>query len=115
MDRGYWLIDWGVGTLLLCLVTLLAWLGFVSRLQTRLLFNSSFAESIQRGKLVRTIGLMKLDEEHRWRNEGQARAALAKSVAMSFRKSAAVAAGAHYAAPGDTGAATAAQPRAQQH
>ncbi|GLC51113.1 hypothetical protein PLESTB_000467200 [Pleodorina starrii] len=96
VDRGYWLIDWGVATLLLSFVTLLAWLGFVSRLQTRLLFNSNFAASIRRGKLVRSTGLMKLDEEARWRDEGQARAALAKSVAVSYRKHAA--AGAHFAA-----------------
>ncbi|GIL73021.1 hypothetical protein Vretifemale_3258, partial [Volvox reticuliferus] len=97
VDRGYWLIDWGVGTLLMCFVTLLAWLGFVSRLQTRLLFNSTFAASIRRGKLVRSTGLMKLDEEQRWRNEGQARAALAQSVAMSLRRHTAT--GMHYGPP----------------
>ncbi|PNH09351.1 putative callose synthase 6 [Tetrabaena socialis] len=52
VDAGYWATDALAGTLLLCLVTLLAWLGFVSRLQTRLLFNATFADSIRRGKLV---------------------------------------------------------------
>ncbi|KAG2442546.1 hypothetical protein HXX76_002632 [Chlamydomonas incerta] len=86
VDGVYWALDWLLGGGLLCVVSLCAWLGVVDWLQTRLLFSATFADSVRRGKMVRTIGLMKLDEEHKRRDEGEARAALARSAAVSSQQ-----------------------------
>ncbi|GLC38942.1 hypothetical protein PLESTB_000464000 [Pleodorina starrii] len=57
VDSTYWVIDASLGWLLLGLCGALSLTGFVGRLQTKLLFNVTFATSVKRGRLVKTIGL----------------------------------------------------------
>lgn len=61
VDTGYLVMDTLIGYALLCIIGLLSLTGIVAWLQAILLFNPTFAKSIRRGQLVRTIGLAKTD------------------------------------------------------
>eukprot|EP00198_Chlamydomonas_reinhardtii_P002655 XP_001691991.1 predicted protein [Chlamydomonas reinhardtii] len=53
------LLDCCVGWAVLGMLGALSLLGFVGRVQTMLLFNVTFARSVKRGSLVKTIGTAK--------------------------------------------------------
>ncbi|KAG2499845.1 hypothetical protein HYH03_002136 [Edaphochlamys debaryana] len=59
VDGGHAVQDWLVGWSVLLVLGVLSLLGLVSRIQTTLLFNVTFAKSVKRGSLVKTIGLAK--------------------------------------------------------
>ncbi|PNW85415.1 hypothetical protein CHLRE_03g185350v5 [Chlamydomonas reinhardtii] len=59
VDGGHMLLDCCVGWAVLGMLGALSLLGFVGRVQTMLLFNVTFARSVKRGSLVKTIGTAK--------------------------------------------------------
>ncbi|KAG2442515.1 hypothetical protein HXX76_002601 [Chlamydomonas incerta] len=59
VDGGHMLLDCCVGWAVLGMLGALSLLGFVGRVQTILLFNVTFARSVKRGSLVKTIGTAK--------------------------------------------------------
>ncbi|KAG2448283.1 hypothetical protein HYH02_006867 [Chlamydomonas schloesseri] len=59
VDGGHLLLDSCVGWAVLGMLGALSLLGFVGRVQTMLLFNVTFARSVKRGSLVKTIGTAK--------------------------------------------------------
>ena len=61
VDGGYWLMDCGLGWLLLGLLGAFSLAGVVGRVQTTMLFNVTFARSVRRGSLVKTIGTAKAE------------------------------------------------------
>ncbi|KAJ9527498.1 hypothetical protein QJQ45_025772 [Haematococcus lacustris] len=62
VDAGFLALDCVIGYILLAVLALLSFIGIVGWLQNLLLFNPTFAKSIRRGQLVRTIGLTKADQ-----------------------------------------------------
>ena len=61
MDGGYWLLDCVLGWALLGLLGAMSLVGVVGRIQTTMLFNVTFARSVRRGSLVKTIGTAKAE------------------------------------------------------
>ena len=57
VDAGFRLIDTLVGALIMLVLGICSLVGFVAYLQHRLLFSISFAKSIRRGQLVKTLGM----------------------------------------------------------
>lgn len=62
VDGGFHFMDAVCGTVLLAVLGFLSLLGIVSWAQHTLLFSVSFARSIRRGQLVRTLGTIKTDD-----------------------------------------------------
>ncbi|GLC72072.1 hypothetical protein PLESTF_001201000 [Pleodorina starrii] len=62
VDGGYWLMDCCLGWLLLGVLGVLSLVGLVERVQTTMLFNVTFAQSVKRGSVVKTIGVAKADQ-----------------------------------------------------
>ncbi|EFJ51969.1 hypothetical protein VOLCADRAFT_87013 [Volvox carteri f. nagariensis] len=65
VDGGYWLMDCSLGWLLLGLLGALSLVGVVARVQTTMLFNVTFARSVRRGSLVKTIGMSKAERRQK--------------------------------------------------
>ncbi|GIL42995.1 hypothetical protein Vafri_807, partial [Volvox africanus] len=63
VDGGYWLMDCCLGWVLLGLLGALSLVGIVARVQTTMLFNVTFARSVKRGNLVKTIGVVKAERK----------------------------------------------------
>lgn len=63
VDSGFLITDYFVGYIMLFIVGILSFVGVVSKIQSTLLFNTSFARSVRRGKLVRTVGMQKAEPE----------------------------------------------------
>lgn len=61
VDAGFMVLDLLVGYILLGVIGLLSLIGIIARIQTTLLFNVTFARSVRRGSIVRTIGGKKAD------------------------------------------------------
>ncbi len=61
VDGGYKLQDSAVGWAVLGVVGALSLAGVVGRIQTTILFNVTFARSVRRGSLVKTIGTVKAE------------------------------------------------------
>ena len=61
VDGGYWLLDCVLGWALLGLLGAMSLVGVVGRIQTTMLFNVTFARSVRRGSLVKTIGTAKAE------------------------------------------------------
>lgn len=56
VDAGYKVLDTLTGYIVLGILGFLSLLGIIARIQTTLLFNVTFARSVKRGSIVRTIG-----------------------------------------------------------
>ncbi|GAX79705.1 hypothetical protein CEUSTIGMA_g7146.t1 [Chlamydomonas eustigma] len=93
VDQGYWIIDAACGTVLLAVIGLLSLLGVVAWAQHQLLFSISFARSIRRGQLVRTLGTLKAEAVQNSHLDAEA-VGQALAGARSRAASSAVAAGA---------------------
>ncbi|PNH12435.1 1,3-beta-glucan synthase component FKS1, partial [Tetrabaena socialis] len=61
VDGGHQLLDSLVGWTVLGLLGALSMAGVVQRIQTTMLFNVTFARSVRRGSLVKTIGTVKAE------------------------------------------------------
>jgi signal transduction histidine kinase len=73
VDAGFLAVDAVIGYTMLAVVGLLSFVAIVGKAQATLLFNSTFAKSVRRGKLVRTVAGQKTPEERR-REEADATA-----------------------------------------